>query len=71
MVYRVPIVLKQHMEQHNLSQRELADKIGLSESAVSRLLNQPQRKGFEFETINAICLGLGVTPNDLLWEVEQ
>jgi DNA-binding XRE family transcriptional regulator len=55
--------LKRVMKERNLTQAELAERVGLSQPAISMLLAQkyrPQRR-----TVRLIAQGLGVEPGDL------
>lgn len=51
-------------KQAGLKQKELAEKIGVSESRISQYENGSQRP--RIDTIQKIAEGLGITPSDLM-----
>lgn len=48
-----------------LTQTEIADGSGVSQSVVSKLLTTKPKR-IDLETIDGLCSFLGITPNDLL-----
>lgn len=61
--------LKSIMEIHDISQEELADRIGSTPAAVSQYLSGKREPGFY--TILTICRELDVKPNGLLLKKER
>ena len=60
--------LRQIMKEKGMTQEELADKLGIGQSAISNMLNRqcrPQR-----QTIERMAKALEVTPQDLWQEVD-
>jgi DNA-binding Xre family transcriptional regulator len=47
-----------------LTQREAAEKTGLSKNAISVLAGEPQQ--VQFDTLAKLCAGLDVTPDQLI-----
>lgn len=56
--------LRELLKIHDMTQRELADKLGTTQQTVSRWLNGINEP--DFAMISKICSILGETPNSLL-----
>ena len=64
MNYEIGKYISKHRKQNNMSQKQLADKIGVSGSRVSNWeqgLNRP-----DVDILASICIALNVSPSDLL-----
>lgn len=53
------------LSSRKISITELSDKIGVSRTALSQLVNNTT-KGIQYDTLNKICNYLNLTPNDVL-----
>lgn len=64
MNYEIGKYISKYRKQNNMSQKQLADKIGVSGSRVSNWeqgLNRP-----DVDILASICIALNVSPSDLL-----
>lgn len=59
----VRLRLGEILKERGLTQTKFAEMSGLSQNAVSSLVNQPAQ--IRMETIKMVCCSLGVTPNEL------
>ena len=57
------IDLKRVLEEKGMTQARFAELSGLSQNAVSTLVNQPQQ--IRLETVERICNTLNIKPEDL------
>jgi DNA-binding Xre family transcriptional regulator len=67
---KIPEVFDDYMRENGLNQTQLADLIGISKSAVSRMLRGERSENINLKILNSICQSLHKTPNDLLWTDE-
>lgn len=67
-INRIPDFFESYMRQTGVSQRELAEKIGVSESLMSRIMSGERSESIKMKTLENICNLMNLTPNDLLWE---
>lgn len=58
-----------YMEKHNMSRKELAEKLGVSKGYVSQILNGDT--DFRLSTIFKIALKIGVIPNIIFESIED
>jgi DNA-binding Xre family transcriptional regulator len=67
-INRIPVYFESYMEKTGVTQRELASRIGVSESLMSRIMKGERSLSVKMKTLEKICNLMKVTPNDLLWE---
>lgn len=63
----VRLRLSEILRERGLTQKEFSELSGLSENAVSNIVNQPAQ--IRLETIDVICDTLDITPEDLFVRV--
>lgn len=59
----VRLRLAELLREREITQKELAVKIGMSEMAVSKMINGTVQ--IRFDTIEALCSALNINPGDL------
>ena len=64
MVYEIGLRIRKYRESNNMSQKELAKKIGVSNSRVSNWEQGINRPDVDF--LASICKALNVSPSELL-----
>lgn len=64
MVYEIGLRIRKYREANNMSQKELAKKIGVSNSRVSNWEQGINRPDVDF--LASICKALNVSPSELL-----
>lgn len=55
--------LAELLRERKITQKELAEQTGLSENAISKLINGSAQ--IRFDTIDILCGALGINPGDL------
>ncbi|MGG6294468.1 helix-turn-helix domain-containing protein [Leptolyngbya sp. AN02str] len=58
--------LRELMARQRVTNKELAEQLGIHPNAVSRMKNQDTLPHIGGETLNALCKYLNCTPNDLI-----
>jgi len=65
MKYQIIINLDQVLKKKNMTSKELAGRIGITEANLS-ILKTGKAKGIRFNTLAAICKELDCQPGDIL-----
>lgn len=66
---RIKITLSEVMAEKNITNRDLAEKLGITEVHVSRLKHE-NVKAFRLDTLYSLCEVLECEPKDLLKKIE-
>ncbi len=66
----IKLRVKELLEENNRTKYWLYKQLGMSYQNFSRMINN-ETKSIRYENIEAICLLLGCTPNDLFEFVEE
>lgn len=70
-INRIPEFFERYMKEEDVTQRELAVRIGVSESLMSRIMKGERSLSVKMKSLEKICNLLNLTPNDLLWEEDE
>ena len=66
----IRINIKKYRELKNITQQQLADKIGMSMNYIAKIESQKMKKGFTIETIGRITEALNIDIRQLFDEIE-